>query len=108
MPSSILLLAGGLEPNADRVAEARRQATRCSWWGLSLVIEPPLPGYHFSPFWFSLGVASQAWHPERCAFDDRLNVMEHCLSSHTPSPPTWASRASRVGASTGQPVNARG
>jgi len=26
--------------------------------GLILVIEPALPWYHFSPFWFSLGVAS--------------------------------------------------
>ena len=28
--------------------------------GLVLVIEPALPWYHFSPFWFSLGVASVA------------------------------------------------
>jgi hypothetical protein len=28
--------------------------------GLILVIEPALPWYHFSPFWFSLGVASVA------------------------------------------------
>jgi len=28
--------------------------------GLILVIEPALPWYHFSPFWFSLGVASTA------------------------------------------------
>lgn len=26
--------------------------------GLILVIEPALPWYHFSPFWFSLGVVS--------------------------------------------------
>ncbi len=26
--------------------------------GLILVIEPLLPWYHFSPFWFSLGVVS--------------------------------------------------
>lgn len=26
--------------------------------GLVLVIEPALPWYHFSPFWFSLGVVS--------------------------------------------------
>lgn len=26
--------------------------------GLALVIEPILPWYHFSPFWFSLGVVS--------------------------------------------------
>jgi hypothetical protein len=26
--------------------------------GLVLVIEPALPWYHFSPFWFSLGIAS--------------------------------------------------
>jgi hypothetical protein len=26
--------------------------------GLILVIEPALPWYHFSPFWFSLGVIS--------------------------------------------------
>ncbi len=26
--------------------------------GLALVIEPMLPWYHFSPFWFSLGVLS--------------------------------------------------
>lgn len=26
--------------------------------GLILMIEPLLPGYHFSPLWFSLGVAS--------------------------------------------------
>lgn len=26
--------------------------------GLALVIEPLLPQYHFSPFWFSLGVAA--------------------------------------------------
>lgn len=28
--------------------------------GLVLVIEPALPWYHFSPFWFSLGVLSVA------------------------------------------------
>lgn len=28
--------------------------------GLVLVIEPALPWYHFSPFWFSLGVVSVA------------------------------------------------
>lgn len=28
--------------------------------GLILVIEPALPWYHFSPFWFSLGVLSTA------------------------------------------------
>lgn len=28
--------------------------------GLVLVIEPALPWYHFSPFWFSLGVVSIA------------------------------------------------
>lgn len=28
--------------------------------GLVLVIEPALPRYHFSPFWFSLGVVSVA------------------------------------------------
>ena len=28
--------------------------------GLILVIEPALPWYHFSPFWFSLGVVSIA------------------------------------------------
>lgn len=28
--------------------------------GLVLVIEPMLPWYHFSPFWFSLGVLSVA------------------------------------------------
>jgi hypothetical protein len=28
--------------------------------GLILVIEPTLPWYHFSPFWFSLGAASLA------------------------------------------------
>lgn len=28
--------------------------------GLILVIEPALPWYHFSPFWFSLGVVSVA------------------------------------------------
>jgi|GEM_PF-3995405 len=28
--------------------------------GLVLVIEPALPWYHFSPFWFSLGVLSTA------------------------------------------------
>lgn len=28
--------------------------------GLILVIEPALPWYHFSPFWFSLGVISAA------------------------------------------------
>lgn len=28
--------------------------------GLILVIEPALPWYHFSPFWFSLGAASVA------------------------------------------------
>ena len=26
--------------------------------GLILVVEPALPWYHFSPFWFSLGVLS--------------------------------------------------
>ena len=26
--------------------------------GLIMAIEPALPWYHFSPFWFSLGVAS--------------------------------------------------
>ena len=26
--------------------------------GLILIIEPALPWYHFSPFWFLLGVAS--------------------------------------------------
>lgn len=28
--------------------------------GLILVIEPALPWYHFSPFWFSLGVIAVA------------------------------------------------
>lgn len=28
--------------------------------GLILVIEPALPQYHFSPFWFSLGVLGTA------------------------------------------------
>lgn len=28
--------------------------------GLILVIEPMLPQYHFSPFWFSLGAAGTA------------------------------------------------
>jgi len=28
--------------------------------GLVLVIEPALPWYHFSPFWFSLGALSVA------------------------------------------------
>ena len=28
--------------------------------GLILVIEPVLPQYHFSPFWFSLGVLGVA------------------------------------------------
>lgn len=28
--------------------------------GAILIIEPALPQYHFSPFWFSLGVISAA------------------------------------------------
>lgn len=28
--------------------------------GLILIVEPALPQYHFSPFWFSLGLISAA------------------------------------------------